>query len=77
MQGQRISKKQQQKVAEEGRECRREICQEITLYRRNYRGSLLKSNNSIELSMIICVIAFSIPGISMSLIIKIAQDILF
>ncbi|KAG5222265.1 NAD(P)H-quinone oxidoreductase [Salix suchowensis] len=37
----------------------------------------LRSNNSIELSMIVCVIASTIPGISMSPIIEIAQDTLF
>nr|YP_009437934.1 NdhB [Tibetia liangshanensis]YP_010010811.1 NADH-plastoquinone oxidoreductase subunit 2 [Tibetia himalaica]ATG33751.1 NdhB [Tibetia liangshanensis]QOI00430.1 NADH-plastoquinone oxidoreductase subunit 2 [Tibetia himalaica] len=53
--------------------------QEITPYVRNYRGSplSLRSNNSIELSMIICVIASTIPGISMNPIIEIAQDSLF
>nr|YP_010379561.1 NADH-plastoquinone oxidoreductase subunit 2 [Astragalus gypsodes]UCS40626.1 NADH-plastoquinone oxidoreductase subunit 2 [Astragalus gypsodes] len=51
--------------------------QEITPYVRNYRRSPLRSNNSIELSMIICVIASTIPGISMNPIIEIAQDTLF
>nr|YP_009777147.1 NADH dehydrogenase subunit 2 [Oxytropis bicolor]QJA27901.1 NADH dehydrogenase subunit 2 [Oxytropis bicolor] len=53
--------------------------QEITPYVRNYRGSplSLRSNNSIEFSMIICVIASTIPGISMNPIIEIAQDTLF
>nr|YP_010964422.1 NADH-plastoquinone oxidoreductase subunit 2 [Caragana tangutica]QJF73474.1 NADH-plastoquinone oxidoreductase subunit 2 [Caragana jubata]WNM89076.1 NADH-plastoquinone oxidoreductase subunit 2 [Caragana tangutica] len=53
--------------------------QEITPYVRNYRGSplSLRSNNSIELSVIICVIASTIPGISMNPIIEIAQDTLF
>nr|YP_010163419.1 NADH-plastoquinone oxidoreductase subunit 2 [Parochetus communis]QRI61211.1 NADH-plastoquinone oxidoreductase subunit 2 [Parochetus communis] len=51
--------------------------QEITPYVRNYRRSPLKSTNSIELSMIICVIASTIPGISMNPIIEIAQDTLF
>nr|YP_009862410.1 NADH-plastoquinone oxidoreductase subunit 2 [Aglaia odorata]YP_009862425.1 NADH-plastoquinone oxidoreductase subunit 2 [Aglaia odorata]QKD75532.1 NADH-plastoquinone oxidoreductase subunit 2 [Aglaia odorata]QKD75547.1 NADH-plastoquinone oxidoreductase subunit 2 [Aglaia odorata] len=51
--------------------------QEITPHVRNYRGSPLRSNNSIELSMIICVIASTIPGISMNPIIAIAQDTLF
>ncbi|YP_009766884.1 NADH-plastoquinone oxidoreductase subunit 2 (plastid) [Arachis duranensis] len=51
--------------------------QEITPYVRNYRGSPLRSNNSIELSMIVCVIASTIPGISMNPIIEIAQDTLF
>nr|YP_009769045.1 NADH-plastoquinone oxidoreductase subunit 2 [Vatairea guianensis]YP_009769060.1 NADH-plastoquinone oxidoreductase subunit 2 [Vatairea guianensis]YP_010512516.1 NADH dehydrogenase subunit 2 [Luetzelburgia bahiensis]YP_010512531.1 NADH dehydrogenase subunit 2 [Luetzelburgia bahiensis]QIS99663.1 NADH-plastoquinone oxidoreductase subunit 2 [Vatairea guianensis]QIS99678.1 NADH-plastoquinone oxidoreductase subunit 2 [Vatairea guianensis]QVX30706.1 NADH-plastoquinone oxidoreductase subunit 2 [Vat len=51
--------------------------QEITPHVRNYRGSPLKSNNSIELSMIVCVIASTIPGISMNPIIEIAQDTLF
>uniref|UniRef100_UPI0030E1A44F NADH-plastoquinone oxidoreductase subunit 2 n=1 Tax=Camellia liberistyloides TaxID=1840589 RepID=UPI0030E1A44F len=49
--------------------------QEITPYVRNYRRS--PSNNSIELSMIVCVIASTIPGISMNPIIAIAQDTLF
>ncbi|KAL9340731.1 hypothetical protein Peur_066950 [Populus x canadensis] len=43
--------------------------QEITPHVRNYRGSPLRSNNSIELSMIVCAIASTIPGISMSPII--------
>nr|WDS81016.1 NADH-plastoquinone oxidoreductase subunit 2 [Stephania cephalantha]WDS81017.1 NADH-plastoquinone oxidoreductase subunit 2 [Stephania cephalantha] len=51
--------------------------QEITPHVRNYRGSPLRSNNSIEWSMIVCVIASTIPGISMNPIIAIAQDILF
>nr|YP_001122990.2 NADH dehydrogenase subunit 2 [Aethionema cordifolium]YP_001123006.2 NADH dehydrogenase subunit 2 [Aethionema cordifolium]YP_001123074.2 NADH dehydrogenase subunit 2 [Aethionema grandiflorum]YP_001123090.2 NADH dehydrogenase subunit 2 [Aethionema grandiflorum] len=51
--------------------------QEITPHVRNYRISLLRSNNSIELSMIVCVIASTIPGISMNPIIAIAQDTLF
>nr|YP_010964810.1 NADH-plastoquinone oxidoreductase subunit 2 [Hedysarum xizangense]WNM89465.1 NADH-plastoquinone oxidoreductase subunit 2 [Hedysarum xizangense] len=53
--------------------------QEITLYVRNYRRSplSLRSNNSIELSIIICVIASTILGISMNPIIEIAQDTLF
>lgn len=51
--------------------------QEITPHVRNYRGSPLRSNNSIELSMIVCVIASTILGISMSPIIEIAQDTLF
>nr|QKY60363.1 NdhB [Viola mirabilis]QKY60380.1 NdhB [Viola mirabilis] len=51
--------------------------QEITPHVRNYRGSPLRSNNSIELSMIVCVIASTIPGISMNPIIEIAQDTLF
>ncbi|KAF3968687.1 hypothetical protein CMV_007447 [Castanea mollissima] len=51
--------------------------QEITPHVRNYRRSPLRSNNSIELSMIICVIASTIPGISMNPIIEIAQDTLF
>nr|QHH23904.1 NADH-plastoquinone oxidoreductase subunit 2 [Rosularia alpestris]QHH23905.1 NADH-plastoquinone oxidoreductase subunit 2 [Rosularia alpestris] len=49
--------------------------QEITPQVRNYRRS--PSNNSIELSMIVCVIASTIPGISMNPIIAIAQDTLF
>lgn len=53
--------------------------QEITPHVRNYRRSplSLRSNNSIELSMIVCVIASTIPGISMNPIIEIAQDTLF
>ncbi|RYR47793.1 hypothetical protein Ahy_A07g033759 [Arachis hypogaea] len=43
----------------------------------NSSRSLLRSNNSIELSMIVCVIASTIPGISMNPIIEIAQDTLF
>nr|QHH22712.1 NADH-plastoquinone oxidoreductase subunit 2 [Kalanchoe tomentosa]QHH22713.1 NADH-plastoquinone oxidoreductase subunit 2 [Kalanchoe tomentosa] len=51
--------------------------QEITPQVRNYRRSPLRSNNSIELSMIVCVIASTIPGISMNPIIAISQDSLF
>nr|UXL83923.1 NADH dehydrogenase subunit 2 [Dermatophyllum secundiflorum]UXL83938.1 NADH dehydrogenase subunit 2 [Dermatophyllum secundiflorum] len=51
--------------------------QEITPHVRNYRRPPLRSNNSIELSMIVCVIASTIPGISMNPIIEIAQDTLF
>nr|YP_010607285.1 NADH-plastoquinone oxidoreductase subunit 2 [Buddleja aromatica]YP_010607300.1 NADH-plastoquinone oxidoreductase subunit 2 [Buddleja aromatica]WAN85421.1 NADH-plastoquinone oxidoreductase subunit 2 [Buddleja aromatica]WAN85436.1 NADH-plastoquinone oxidoreductase subunit 2 [Buddleja aromatica] len=51
--------------------------QEITPHVRNYRRSPLRLNNSIELSMIVCVIASTIPGISMNPIIAIAQDTLF
>ncbi|XP_037436389.1 NAD(P)H-quinone oxidoreductase subunit 2 A, chloroplastic isoform X1 [Triticum dicoccoides] len=51
--------------------------QEITPYVRNYRRSPLRSNNSIELSMTVCVIASTIPGISMYPILAIAQDTLF
>ncbi|KAL4611382.1 hypothetical protein ACB092_08G119600 [Castanea dentata] len=51
--------------------------QEITPHVRNYRRSPLRTNNSIELSMIICVIASTIQGISMNPIIEIAQDTLF
>lgn len=51
--------------------------QEITPHMRNYRISPLRSNNSIELSMIVCVIASTILGISMNPIIAIAQDTLF
>ncbi|CAN6483005.1 unnamed protein product [Victoria cruziana] len=50
---------------------------EITPHVQNYRKSPLRSNNSIELSMIVCVIASTIPGISMNPIITIAQDTLF
>nr|YP_009556710.1 NADH-plastoquinone oxidoreductase subunit 2 [Phytolacca acinosa]YP_009556725.1 NADH-plastoquinone oxidoreductase subunit 2 [Phytolacca acinosa]YP_009561985.1 NADH dehydrogenase subunit 2 [Phytolacca insularis]YP_009561999.1 NADH dehydrogenase subunit 2 [Phytolacca insularis]YP_010533541.1 NADH dehydrogenase subunit B [Phytolacca americana]YP_010533556.1 NADH dehydrogenase subunit B [Phytolacca americana]YP_010556458.1 NADH dehydrogenase subunit 2 [Phytolacca latbenia]YP_010556472.1 NADH d len=51
--------------------------QEITPHVRNYIRSPLRSKNSIELSMIVCVIASTIPGISMNPIIAIAQDTLF
>nr|AIJ27961.1 NADH-plastoquinone oxidoreductase subunit 2 [Trifolium hybridum] len=51
--------------------------QEITPHVRNYRRSPVRSNNSIEWSMIICVIASTIPGISMNPILEIAQDTLF
>nr|AKZ30309.1 NADH dehydrogenase subunit 2 [Goodenia hassallii] len=51
--------------------------QEITPHVRNYRRSSLRSNNSIEWSMIVCVIASTISGISMNPIIAIAQDTLF
>nr|ADD31418.1 NADH-plastoquinone oxidoreductase subunit 2 protein [Gonopterodendron arboreum]AEK71697.1 NADH-plastoquinone oxidoreductase subunit 2 [Gonopterodendron arboreum] len=51
--------------------------QEITPHVRNYRRSPFRSKNSIELSMIVCVIASTIPGISMNPIIEIAQDTLF
>jgi NAD(P)H-quinone oxidoreductase subunit 2 len=51
--------------------------QEITPYVRNYRRSPLRSNNSIELSMTICVIASTIPGISTNPILAIAQGTLF
>nr|YP_010132593.1 NADH-plastoquinone oxidoreductase subunit 2 [Vicia cracca]QQD90279.1 NADH-plastoquinone oxidoreductase subunit 2 [Vicia cracca] len=51
--------------------------QEITPHVRNYRRSPVRSNNSIELSMILCVIASTILGISMNPIIEIAQDTLF
>nr|YP_009768379.1 NADH dehydrogenase subunit 2 [Micklethwaitia carvalhoi]YP_009768394.1 NADH dehydrogenase subunit 2 [Micklethwaitia carvalhoi]QIS98997.1 NADH dehydrogenase subunit 2 [Micklethwaitia carvalhoi]QIS99012.1 NADH dehydrogenase subunit 2 [Micklethwaitia carvalhoi] len=51
--------------------------QEITPHVRNYRRSPLRSNNSIEWSMIVCVIASTIPGISMNPIIEIARDTLF
>nr|YP_011008998.1 NADH-plastoquinone oxidoreductase subunit 2 [Asyneuma japonicum]WPV76250.1 NADH-plastoquinone oxidoreductase subunit 2 [Asyneuma japonicum] len=51
--------------------------QEITPHVGNYRRSSLRSKNSIELSMIVCVIASTIPGISMNPIIAIAQDTLF
>nr|YP_010237338.1 NADH-plastoquinone oxidoreductase subunit 2 [Iseilema anthephoroides]YP_010237353.1 NADH-plastoquinone oxidoreductase subunit 2 [Iseilema anthephoroides]QTD85938.1 NADH-plastoquinone oxidoreductase subunit 2 [Iseilema anthephoroides]QTD85939.1 NADH-plastoquinone oxidoreductase subunit 2 [Iseilema anthephoroides] len=51
--------------------------QEITPYVRNYRRSPLRLNNSIELSMTVCVIASTIPGISMNPILAIAQDTLF
>nr|YP_010945650.1 NADH-plastoquinone oxidoreductase subunit 2 [Trifolium lupinaster]AIJ28077.1 NADH-plastoquinone oxidoreductase subunit 2 [Trifolium lupinaster]WGN98510.1 NADH-plastoquinone oxidoreductase subunit 2 [Trifolium lupinaster] len=51
--------------------------QEITPHVRNYGRSPVRSNNSIEWSMIICVIASTIPGISMNPILEIAQDTLF
>nr|QJR53085.1 NdhB [Thalassia hemprichii]QJR53103.1 NdhB [Thalassia hemprichii] len=51
--------------------------QEITPHVRNYRRSTFRSNNSIEWSMIVCVIASTIPGISMNPILAIAQDTLF
>nr|YP_009299929.1 NADH-plastoquinone oxidoreductase subunit 2 [Pelargonium trifidum]YP_009299947.1 NADH-plastoquinone oxidoreductase subunit 2 [Pelargonium trifidum]AJB99842.1 NADH-plastoquinone oxidoreductase subunit 2 [Pelargonium trifidum]AJB99862.1 NADH-plastoquinone oxidoreductase subunit 2 [Pelargonium trifidum] len=51
--------------------------QEITPHVRNYKRSPFRSKNSIELSMIVCVIASTIPGISMNPIIAIAQDTLF
>nr|YP_009141578.1 NADH-plastoquinone oxidoreductase subunit 2 [Lens culinaris]AGW45944.1 NADH-plastoquinone oxidoreductase subunit 2 [Lens culinaris]AIL56103.1 NADH-plastoquinone oxidoreductase subunit 2 [Lens culinaris] len=51
--------------------------QEITPHVRNYRRSPVRSNNSIELSMIICVIASTILGISMNPLLEIAQDTLF
>nr|WFG51642.1 NADH dehydrogenase subunit 2 [Astragalus sp. Ge130187] len=53
--------------------------QEIHTYVRNYNGSpiSLRSNNSVELIMIICVIASTIPGISMNPIIEIARDTFF
>nr|YP_009689174.1 NADH-plastoquinone oxidoreductase subunit 2 [Ypsilandra thibetica]YP_009689189.1 NADH-plastoquinone oxidoreductase subunit 2 [Ypsilandra thibetica]YP_009689466.1 NADH-plastoquinone oxidoreductase subunit 2 [Ypsilandra yunnanensis]YP_009689481.1 NADH-plastoquinone oxidoreductase subunit 2 [Ypsilandra yunnanensis]QEL51891.1 NADH-plastoquinone oxidoreductase subunit 2 [Ypsilandra thibetica]QEL51906.1 NADH-plastoquinone oxidoreductase subunit 2 [Ypsilandra thibetica]QEL51976.1 NADH-plastoquino len=51
--------------------------QEITPHVRNYRRSPLRSNNSIELSMTVCVIASTIPGISINPILAIAQDTLF
>nr|YP_010180174.1 NADH-plastoquinone oxidoreductase subunit 2 [Pseudostellaria heterantha]YP_010180189.1 NADH-plastoquinone oxidoreductase subunit 2 [Pseudostellaria heterantha]QUX33187.1 NADH-plastoquinone oxidoreductase subunit 2 [Pseudostellaria heterantha]QUX33188.1 NADH-plastoquinone oxidoreductase subunit 2 [Pseudostellaria heterantha] len=51
--------------------------QEITPHVRNYRRSPLRSKNSIELSMIVCVIASTILGISMNPIIAIAQDTFF
>nr|ADZ93526.1 NADH dehydrogenase subunit B [Mapania cf. pubisquama Walters et al. 563] len=51
--------------------------QEITPYVRNYRRSSFRSNNSIELSMTVCVIASTISGIAMNPILAIAQDTLF
>ncbi|KAJ8425432.1 hypothetical protein Cgig2_032232 [Carnegiea gigantea] len=50
---------------------------EITPHVRHYRKYPLRSKNSIEFSMILCVIASTIPGISMNPIITIAQDTLF
>ncbi|KAG5599335.1 hypothetical protein H5410_030705 [Solanum commersonii] len=41
------------------------------------RRSPIRSNNSIELNMIVCVITSTIPGISMNPIIAISQDSLF
>ncbi|KAJ4739862.1 hypothetical protein LUZ62_004319 [Rhynchospora pubera] len=51
--------------------------QEITPYVQNYRRSPFRSNNSIELSMTVCVIASTISGIAMNPILAIAQDTLF
>nr|YP_009522742.1 NADH-plastoquinone oxidoreductase subunit 2 [Vicia sepium]AXQ37176.1 NADH-plastoquinone oxidoreductase subunit 2 [Vicia sepium] len=51
--------------------------QEITPHVRNYRRSPVRANNSIELSIIICVIASTILGIAINPIIEIAQDTLF
>lgn len=51
--------------------------QEITPHVRNCIRSPFRSNNSIELSMIVCVIGSTIPGISINPIIEIAQDTLF
>nr|AEQ37158.1 NADH dehydrogenase subunit 2 [Ginkgo biloba] len=53
--------------------------EEITPHVQNYRisPSSLISKNSIELSMIVCVIASTILGIVMNPIIAIAQDTLF
>ncbi|KAH0446992.1 hypothetical protein IEQ34_024160 [Dendrobium chrysotoxum] len=51
--------------------------QERTPHVQNYRRSPLRSNNSIELSMTLCVIASTIPGRSMNPILAIAQDTLF
>jgi len=50
---------------------------EITPHVINYIKYPLRSKNSIEFSMILCVIASTIPGISMNPIIAIAQDTLF
>ncbi|KAK9662971.1 hypothetical protein RND81_O326700 [Saponaria officinalis] len=49
----------------------------IYYYLKIIKRSPLRSKNSIELSMIVCVIASTIPGISMNPIIAIAQDTLF
>nr|YP_010704564.1 NADH dehydrogenase subunit 2 [Danhatchia australis]UKU09062.1 NADH dehydrogenase subunit 2 [Danhatchia australis] len=46
--------------------------QERTPHVRNYRRSPLRSNNPIEFSMTVCVIASTIPGISMNPILAIA-----
>ncbi|EMS53357.1 hypothetical protein TRIUR3_13272 [Triticum urartu] len=51
--------------------------QEISPYVRNYRRSPLRSNNSIELSMTVCVIASTILRISMNPILALAQGTLF
>nr|YP_010291668.1 NADH-plastoquinone oxidoreductase subunit 2 [Scleria parvula]YP_010291687.1 NADH-plastoquinone oxidoreductase subunit 2 [Scleria parvula]ULQ67675.1 NADH-plastoquinone oxidoreductase subunit 2 [Scleria parvula]ULQ67694.1 NADH-plastoquinone oxidoreductase subunit 2 [Scleria parvula] len=51
--------------------------QEITPYVRNYRSSPFRFQNSIELSMTVCVIASTISGIAMNPILAIAQDTLF
>ncbi|PKU65340.1 NAD(P)H-quinone oxidoreductase subunit 2 B, chloroplastic [Dendrobium catenatum] len=45
---------------------------EITPHVQNYRRSLLRSNDSIELRMTVCVITSTILGISMNPIIAIA-----
>ncbi|KAK8941364.1 hypothetical protein KSP39_PZI010634 [Platanthera zijinensis] len=46
--------------------------QEITPLVRNYKRSLLRSNNPIELSMTVSVIPSTIPGISINPILAIA-----
>ncbi|KAE9584774.1 NAD(P)H-quinone oxidoreductase subunit 2 A [Lupinus albus] len=51
--------------------------QELTPHVQNYRRSPLRSNNSIKLSKILCVIISTIPGISTNPIIEITQDTLF
>nr|QJU04281.1 NADH dehydrogenase subunit 2 [Pothos scandens] len=51
--------------------------QEITPHVRNYRKSHLRTNNSIELSMTVCVIASTIPGISMNPILAIVPSFSF
>lgn len=51
--------------------------QEITPPMQNYKRSSLRSNNSIELCMIACVITSTISKISMNPIIEITQDTLF
>nr|AEX99401.1 NADH dehydrogenase subunit 2 [Taxus mairei]AEX99478.1 NADH dehydrogenase subunit 2 [Taxus mairei] len=50
---------------------------EITPHVQNYKLSFSISKNYIELSMIVCVIASTIPGIVINPIIIIAQDTLF
>nr|AXR87635.1 NADH-plastoquinone oxidoreductase subunit 2 [Paederia scandens]AXR87636.1 NADH-plastoquinone oxidoreductase subunit 2 [Paederia scandens]AXR87719.1 NADH-plastoquinone oxidoreductase subunit 2 [Paederia scandens]AXR87720.1 NADH-plastoquinone oxidoreductase subunit 2 [Paederia scandens]AXR87802.1 NADH-plastoquinone oxidoreductase subunit 2 [Paederia scandens] len=51
--------------------------QEITPHVRNYRKSHLRTNNSIEFSMTVCVIASTIPGISMNPILAIVPSFSF
>ncbi|KAE9615908.1 hypothetical protein Lalb_Chr04g0260201 [Lupinus albus] len=51
--------------------------QKITPHMRNYRRSPLKSNNSDELSIIVCVITSTIPIISMKSLIMYLQNDIF